>query len=163
MRRNRSIPDAVKEYLWGDGLDPWNTPRHEVHDYPLTNPLHDLVIWGNQGGPAAFGRYHLDKFMSGDYDSIIKEAASYFPIRHRRRSRPTVSVLNYKSSGSSSRAYQQNGSPGDTSKKSRSRVGAYRPWHDSSTGLPAQPCRPGYDLKKVKGNWMCVLRRTRKR
>ncbi len=46
--------------------------------------------------------------------------------------------------------------------KKDSRVGAYRPWHDPRTGLPSQPCRPGYYLKKVKGNWMCVLESSKK-
>ena len=78
-------------------------------------------------------------------------------------------MRNYKSSGSSSRAYQQNGSPGGTrpSKKSGSGVGAYRPWHgDGTNGWKSGhrgPCRSGFKLQKVKGNWMCVRSSTRKK
>ena len=74
----------------------------------------------------------------------------------------------YKSSGSSSRAYQQNGSPGGTrpSKKKGPRdskpdmfpVG--KSWNVEHA---RHMCPDGYDLKKIKGKWMCVRSSTRKR
>lgn len=67
-----------------------------------------------------------------------------------------------KSSEGSSPSYQQNGSSGGKPKKKVSRAGAYRPFHDKTQSTwranTRGPCRPGYTLKKVKGNWMCVRR-----
>ncbi len=172
MRHNRNIVEVVKDYLWGDGLDVWNTPKHEIHDYPLTNPLQDAVIWGNKLGPAAYARHHLDKFMSGDYDSLIKEAVDYLPTIRRRRFRPAVFTANYKSSGSSSRAYQQNGSPGDTSSLAEKAVAygglaylGYKYATEDMYKLPlsSRKCRPGFVKKKIGGKWMCVRKHSRKK
>ncbi len=70
---------------------------------------------------------------------------------------------NYKSSGSSSRAYQQNGSPGGTSsKKGPASYDIPQEGYRKRSGTRG-PCESGYVLKKVKGRWMCVRRRTRKR
>lgn len=81
-------------------------------------------------------------------------------------------VRNYKSSGSSSRAYQQNGSPGGTSSLSEKAVAygglaylGYKYATEDMYKLPlsSRRCRPGFVKKKIGGNWMCVRRHTRKR
>ncbi len=166
MRRNRVI-EGVKDYLWGDGLDFWNTPKHEIHDYPLTNPIHDFVIWGNQGGPFHLARHITEKFRSGDYDSFIRDTVSNMPgpYGRRRRYRPAVSTVIYKSSGSSSRAYQQNGSPGGIRPSKKKGPVSYdipQEGYRKRSGTRG-PCESGYVLQKVKGRWMCVRSSTRKR
>ena len=166
MGRAKEIREAVEDYLWGDGLDFWNTPRHKVHDFPLTNPLQDLVIW-NQGGKGltSLARHHLEKFGSGDYNDMLMKPfggrpTTYKPIRRSK---------NYKSSSSSLSSYQQNGGGGDTpSIAERALAYGYLAYkvHEFATEkqYPKHryvPCRDGFVEKRVNGKLMCV-RSTRK-
>ena len=61
----------------------------------------------------------------------------------------------YKSPASSSSSYQQNGGAGG---KPRS----YPAPSEPIRGTQKRYCEDGYELKKVKGKWMCVLRSSKK-
>ena len=81
-------------------------------------------------------------------------------------------MRNYTSSGSSSRAYQQNGYPGGTSSLAE-KVAAYgglaylgyKYATEDMYKLPlsSRKCRPGFVKKKIGGNWMCVRKHSRKK
>ena len=71
----------------------------------------------------------------------------------------------YKSLASSSSSYQQNGGAGGTrmQQPSMSQAALKRVIRQSDVRLAEQHvCPPGYDLKKVKGRWMCVSGHSRK-
>lgn len=163
MGRVKRLIDEAKDYLWGDGLDFWNTPGHEVHDWPLTNPLHDLVIWNTGGkGNAHLARHHLDKIFSGDYDHYLGSVSSK-PITvtgYRPHSKPK----NYKSSSSSTSSYQQYGGGGGTTAVAGGPDSYDIPQegYRKRSGIRG-PCESGYVLKKVKGRWMCVRSSTHKK
>ena len=162
MRRAMEIKGPVKDYLWGDGLDFWNTPSHKVHDFPLTNPLQDFIIW-NQGGKGstALGKHHLEKLRSGDYNDMLMKPFGGRPTTYK----PICKSKNYKSSSSSLSSYQQNGGGGGTKGPS----GAVAPSAKFTgviaykrRGKPTMRCPEGYGLKKIKGRWMCVPNHNRK-
>jgi len=172
MRLRRRIIEEVKDYLWGDGLDFWNTPRHEVHDFPLTNPLHDIAFWVTSGGSLAQARDHMKKVVSGDYNDFLKKPFDYQPIIGRRRYRPSVSTDTYKSLASSSSSYQQNGGASGTqetppilpNRTINRMIKNLRNTADRSRWKrEGGACPPGYVLKKVKGRWMCVRSSTHKK
>lgn len=81
-------------------------------------------------------------------------------------------IRNYKSSGSSSRAYQQNGSPGGTPSLAEKALAygglAYLGYKYATEDMykltPSMDgCRPGFVKKKIGGNWMCVRTKIRTR
>ena len=166
MGRAKKIKEAVKDYIWGDGLDFWNTPSHKVHDFPFTNPLHDIVIWNTGGkGVAALAEHHMEKLLSGDYNDMLMHPlggtpAAYKPVRESKK---------YKSSSSSLSSYQQNGGGGDTSKRSASYripgspskfTGRFKDGHnDHWRGVTQEwirnPCKKGYRPDKINGKWVC--------
>ncbi len=67
-------------------------------------------------------------------------------------------MRNYKSSGSSSRAYQQNGSPGGTRPSKKKGPDSYDIPQEGYRKVSGSrgPCEFGYKLRKVRGRWMCV-------
>jgi len=83
----------------------------------------------------------------------------YRYLDHSNRDRTIISQSPERSSPS----YQQSGSSGGKRKVSRYPVSGYRLWEadngrDFRSGTQG-PCEPGYTLKKIKGNWMCVKNR----
>jgi len=159
-------------------LDEWND-RHDFIGLSPRNWVSPIdftpIGWINKGRKAVkaarvgyrLGKRGLSNFGRAAYRESRRHAASAGGSLIGKGARRSTSTQ--QSSGSSSRAYQQNGSPGGTrpSKKSGSGVGAYRPWHgDGTNGWKSGhrgPCRSGFKLQKVKGNWMCVRSSTRKK
>ena len=161
MGRATKIKEAVKDYIWGDGLDTWNTPSHKVHDFPFTNPLHDLVIWNTGGkGVVALARHQTEKLLSGDYNDMLTKPFGGRPTIYK----PIRSSKNYKSSSSSLSSYQQNGGGGDTPSIAEVVVALGflgSKVHEFATEKqypkhPAMRCRPGFVEKRVNGKLMCV-------
>jgi len=159
-----------------DDLDEWND-RHDFIGLSPSNWVSPIdftpIGWINKGRKAVkaarvgyrLGKRGLTTFGRAAYKESRRHAASAGGSLIGKGARRFTSTQ--QSSGSSSRAYQQNGSPGGTSKRSmlepewvKQRTGSKR-WPGPQTEVPR--CPPGYDLKKVKGRLMCVRRRTRKK
>jgi len=150
-------------------LEEWND-RHDVVGLTPGNWVSPIdftpIGWINKGRKAykaaktgyKLGRRGLTTFGKAAYKESKRHSIS------AAGSLVTKAMQRYESSGSSSRAYQQNGSPGGTSSKKG-------PRDSKPDTFPARKfsrmgkhhCPDGYDLKKVKGRWMCVRSSTRKR
>ncbi len=169
-RTREEIEDARRGLT---SLASWND-RHDViglsPDHWISPIDFSPIGWINKGRKAVkaarvgyrLGKRGLSTFGRAAYREARQHAAGAGMSLIGKGARRYVSTK--QSSGSSSRAYQQNGSPGGTrtsKKKSYSLDGLGLSWRQFERIAKGtyNPCVEGYTPRKVRGKWMCVPNR----
>lgn len=177
-RTREEIEDARRGL---SSIAAWND-RHDVVGLSPGNWISPIdftpIGWINKGRKAVkaakvgyrLGRRGLTTFGRAAYREARRHAAGAGTSLIGKGARRYVSLQ--QSSGSSSRAYQQNGSPGGTSSLSEKAAAygglaylGYKYATEDMYKLPlsSRKCRPGFVKKKIGGKWMCVRKHSRKK